>query len=65
MYGLVRWSQCYDQKQTLGKDAMKLVNYYECDAQGLNSRRPECLDAGIKGYPFFSTAETRNPRERK
>ena len=32
---------------------MKLVPYLECDENGKNSRRSECVAAGVKGYPTW------------
>jgi len=46
-------SHCYDQKQTLGKEAMEIVKYIECDRQGLNSRRSLCQERNVKGYPTW------------
>lgn len=53
-YGAYWCSHCANQKETLGREAMKLVPYLECDAQGLNSKRDQCQAAGIKGYPTWS-----------
>lgn len=46
-------SHCYEQKQTLGKEAMEIVKYIECDRQGLNSRRSLCQERKVKGYPTW------------
>ena len=40
-------------QETLGLEAMKTVPYLECDANGANSRRPDCEANGIRGYPTW------------
>ena len=52
-YGAYWCSHCINQKETLGAEAMRLVPYIECDANGLNSRRSECTAAGVRGYPTW------------
>lgn len=52
-YGAWWCSHCANQKETLGIEAMKSVPYLECDENGKNSRRSECVAAGVKGYPTW------------
>jgi len=52
-YGAFWCSNCNNQKQLLGKEAMASIAYYECDAEGVGSRRAECRAAGVKGYPTW------------
>lgn len=52
-YGAFWCSNCNNQKQLLGKEAMASIAYYECDAQGVGSRRAVCRAAGVKGYPTW------------
>ena len=52
-YGAYWCSHCRDQKEALGAEAMRLVPYLECDANGAGSRRAECTAAGIRGYPTW------------
>ena len=63
-FGAYWCSHCYNQKQTLGIEAMKLVPYVECDREGKNSRRSECLAAGVKGYPTWQLDGKLFPGER-
>ena len=52
-YGAYWCSHCADQKETMGAEAMALLPYLECDANGESSRRDECRAAGVKGYPTW------------
>jgi len=63
-YGAYWCSHCNGQKQTLGAEAMKLVPYVECDANGVDSRRAECSSAGVKGYPTWELGGALYPGER-
>ena len=63
-YGAYWCSHCRDQKEALGAEAMKLLQYYECDANGKASRRAECMAAGIKGYPTWELGGALFPGER-
>ena len=63
-YGAYWCSHCADQKETLGAEAMRLVPYLECAPDGLNSRREECVDAGVKGYPTWEVDGQLFPGER-
>ena len=63
-YGAYWCSHCANQKEALGKEAMKLVPYNECDPEGVNSKRSECVAAGVKGYPTWSLDGKLYPGER-
>jgi len=63
-YGTYWCSHCRDQKETLGKEAMRLVTYNECDADGKNSKRAECKAVGVKGYPTWLLDGKLYPGER-
>ena len=52
-FGAYWCSHCANQKETLGIEAMRLVPYLECDANGVDSRRAECQASGIRGYPTW------------
>lgn len=49
MYGAYWCSHCYDQKQTLGREAFERLPYVECDSNGVNSQRQTCKARGVKG----------------
>ena len=63
MFGAFWCSHCYDQKQTLGKEAMKMIQYIECDKEGLNNQRPLCQERKVPGYPTWEIAGTLHPGE--
>lgn len=63
-YGAYWCSHCANQKETLGREAMQLVTYNECDENGVNSRRSACVAAGVKGYPTWSLDGKLYPGER-
>jgi len=63
MFGAFWCSHCYDQKQTLGKEAMKMLTYIECDKEGLNNQRPLCQEKKIPGYPTWEIAGSLHPGE--
>ncbi|ACK68934.1 Vitamin K epoxide reductase [Gloeothece citriformis PCC 7424] len=52
-YGAFWCPHCYDQKQLFGKEAFALVDYVECDPQGVNPQRALCEKAGITGFPSW------------
>ena len=47
MYGAYWCSHCNSQKQYFGSEAMKLVNYIECDKEGYNSQKSLCTDSKV------------------
>lgn len=57
-YGAFWCSHCLEQKKLFGDD-MRYVDYVECDSGGQNSKRDECVAAGVKSYPtwFFPGQE--------
>ena len=52
-FGAYWCSHCANQKETLGAQAMKLVPYVECDANGANTERDLCTATGVRGYPTW------------
>jgi uncharacterized membrane protein len=63
MYGAYWCPHCYEQKELFGKEAAKIINYIECDAQGKNSQEALCKKVAPEiekktGQPFaFPTWE--------
>ncbi|WP_013323347.1 vitamin K epoxide reductase family protein [Gloeothece verrucosa] len=53
MYGAFWCPHCYDQKQLFGKEAFELINYVECDPQGINPKQELCQKAGVTGFPSW------------
>lgn len=62
-YGAYWCSHCYEQKQTLGKQAMQLIPYIECSKEGMNAQTALCRDKHIPGYPTWEVAGTLYPGE--
>jgi len=62
-FGAFWCSHCYEQKQTLGKQAMAKIPYIECDKDGKNSQRGFCKEKKIPGYPTWEIAGTLHPGE--
>jgi hypothetical protein len=52
MYGAFWCSHCEAQKKSFGS-SWEHVNYIECSTPDGQSQMPECLTAGIKGYPTW------------
>jgi uncharacterized membrane protein len=54
-YGAYWCPHCHDQKMLFGKEAAKLINYFECDPEGQNSRAEICqaAAANLKGFPTW------------
>lgn len=54
-YGAYWCPHCHDQKMLFGKEAAKLIDYFECDPQGQNSRAEICkaAAANIQGFPTW------------
>jgi len=66
MYGAYWCSHCFNQKQTLGKEvfAQGLVNYVECDKQGMDSEFLTCREKDVPGYPTWEVAGKLYPGEK-
>ena len=64
MFGAFWCSHCYDQKQSLGKEAMEVVPYVECDAEGYRSQREVCKEREVPGYPTWEIKGELFPGER-
>ena len=52
MYGAYWCSHCKKQKEAFG-DAVKYIDYVECDPAGENSNSDECKANNIQGYPTW------------
>lgn len=52
MYGAYWCPHCADQKEMFGQ-AVDLVPYVECAADGENAQPQLCKDKGIQGYPTW------------
>ncbi len=54
-YGAYWCPHCHDQKMLFGREAAKLINYFECDPKGQNSRAEICqaTATNIKGFPTW------------
>ena len=52
MYGAYWCGHCQNQKRMFG-DAVKYIDYIECDAGGENSQADLCSQKGIGGYPSW------------
>eukprot|EP00188_Purpureofilum_apyrenoidigerum_P001948 Plantae.Rhodophyta-Purpureofilum_apyrenoidigerum.ctg21272.p1 GENE.Plantae.Rhodophyta-Purpureofilum_apyrenoidigerum.ctg21272~~Plantae.Rhodophyta-Purpureofilum_apyrenoidigerum.ctg21272.p1 ORF type:complete len:363 (+),score=63.69 Plantae.Rhodophyta-Purpureofilum_apyrenoidigerum.ctg21272:160-1248(+) len=53
MFGAYWCSHCYGQKQLLGKEAMKKIQYVECSDRGRNSQAQLCREKKLPGYPAW------------
>ena len=53
MFGAYWCSHCYEQKQRLGMEAYRNVQYFECSKEGLNSKADMCKEKKIPGYPTW------------
>ena len=53
MYGAYWCSHCYDQKETLGKQAFSKLEYIECSKDGVNSQNKLCKSKEVPGYPTW------------
>jgi hypothetical protein len=62
-YGAFWCSHCYDQKQTMGKQAMEYIPYVECSSQGVNSQSSLCKSKQVPGYPTWEIAGKLYPGE--
>mmetsp|Transcript_86657 Transcript_86657/g.245279 ORF Transcript_86657/g.245279 Transcript_86657/m.245279 type:complete len:311 (-) Transcript_86657:92-1024(-) len=62
-YGAFWCSHCYDQKQTLGAEAMRSIPYIECAKDGANSQRKLCQEKDIPGYPTWEIDGKYHPGE--
>ncbi|KAI2503262.1 vitamin K epoxide reductase-like protein [Fragilaria crotonensis] len=64
MYGAYWCSHCYDQKQSLGKQAFyESVQYIECSKEGVNSQAPVCKERNVPGYPTWEISGQLFPGE--
>ncbi|KAL7537715.1 hypothetical protein ACHAXR_008834 [Thalassiosira sp. AJA248-18] len=64
MFGAFWCSHCYDQKQSLGYEAMQVIPYVECDQEGYNNKRALCKERGLPGYPTWEIGGELFPGER-
>jgi uncharacterized membrane protein len=63
-YGAYWCSHCYEQKQTLGIEAMSYIPYIECSKDGFNSNNQLCRTKKIPGYPTWEINNEFYPGER-
>ena len=63
MYGAYWCSHCYDQKETLGKQAFSKIQYVECSADGKDSQTKLCKARKVPGYPTWEIAGELYPGE--
>jgi uncharacterized membrane protein/glutaredoxin len=62
MYGGWFCNHCYEQKQLLGREAVKAsLPYVECNAEGKNAQVELCQKEGIKGFPTWSIKGQKYP----
>ncbi len=52
MYGAYWCSHCNNQKKMFG-DAVKFIDYVECDSAGENANPDECKANNVEGYPTW------------
>jgi len=52
-FGAYWCSHCYDQKQTMGYEAMQQIPYIECAKDGFQSQSSLCKATKIPGYPTW------------
>jgi len=52
MYGAYWCSHCNNQKEGFG-DAVKYIDYVECDAGGENAQVDLCIEKGVEGFPTW------------
>lgn len=62
-YGAFWCSHCFDQKQTLGQQAMAMIPYVECSRDGLNANTALCKSKNVPGYPTWEIAGQLYPGE--
>lgn len=65
MYGAFWCSHCFEQKQTLGMEAVQTyVPYVECDKEGYQNQRALCKSKDVPGYPTWEIGGKLFPGER-
>lgn len=62
-FGAYWCSHCYDQKQTLGREAMAKIPYVECSKEGYESQTSLCKERKVPGYPTWEINEELYPGE--
>jgi len=65
MFGAYWCSHCYEQKQTMGLEAMQRIPYIECSKEGLNSQNALCKDRNVPGYPTWEIGGKLYPGEQE
>ena len=53
MYGAYWCGFCNRERQELGKQAMSMVEYVECDPRGEGADPDRCSDAGVSAFPTW------------
>jgi uncharacterized membrane protein len=64
MYGAYWCSHCFEQKQRIGVQAMKYVEYIECAKEGAGSQAALCKERAIPGYPTWEIDGVYHPGEK-
>jgi len=64
MFGAYWCPHCFDQKETLGEEALKIVPYVECAENGFNSQVKLCNSKKLPGYPTWEIAGKLYPGEK-
>lgn len=64
MYGAYWCSHCFEQKQRLGAEAMKYIEYIECSKEGAGSQAALCKERAIPGYPTWEIDGVFHPGEK-
>jgi hypothetical protein len=62
-FGAYWCSHCYEQKETLGKEAMANIPYIECAKDGYRSQNALCKENKIPGYPTWQISGKLFPGE--
>lgn len=60
-YGAYWCPYCHKQKELLGEEAMKQVNYIECDEKGKNPRPDLCQKANVSSLPTWEIKGEKYP----
>jgi uncharacterized membrane protein len=64
-FGAFWCGHCFDQKQTMGKQAMKKIPYIECSFDGLNAQTDLCKSRKVPGYPTWEINGKLYPGEKE
>ena len=65
LYGAYWCGYTNAQKERLGKQAMKQIQYVECAADGINSQRNQCATKQIPGFPTWEISGVLYPGDQE